>query len=64
MREKSIDEATGGTWVIFGTRKDGTVDVSEASRDVFEGVPVDIAEKLCSARDRLMVELYEILRDV
>lgn len=62
MREKYIDEATGGVWFIFGARNDGTVDVSDGNRDVFTGVPKDVAKQLIHARDRFLHEVYEILK--
>ncbi|QBE66860.1 hypothetical protein [Pseudoduganella lutea] len=61
MREKYVDEATGGHWIIFGTRGDGTVDVSDANRDIFEGLPKEAAEKVIEARSKFMAELYGIL---
>jgi hypothetical protein len=63
MREKYIDEITGGPWFVFGTSKDGAVDVSEANRDVFTNVSRDCANRLIEARDKFLAELYEILKD-
>lgn len=63
MREKYIDEITGGNWIVFGTHADGTVDVAEANRDVFTSVTPETAERLIAARDRFLKEIYFILKD-
>lgn len=64
MREKYIDEITGGPWFVFGTSDNGlSVDVAEAQRDVFTRVTPETAERLIAARDKFLKELYEILKD-
>jgi hypothetical protein len=60
MREKYVDEAAG-VWIIFGEHRDGTVDVSDQRRDVFEGLPRDAAEKVVAAQDEFRAKLYAIL---
>lgn len=60
MRQKYVDE-TVGVWIIFGEHMDGTVDVSDQRRDVFEGLPRDVAEKVCAAHDEFREKLYAIL---
>lgn len=64
MREKYIDEAVGGNWVVFGTHDNGlTVDVAGCYGDVFTRVTPETAERLIAARDRFLKELYFILKD-
>ncbi len=60
MREKYVDDAVG-IFIEFGTHPDGTVDVHALGRDVFEGLPKDVAQKVCEAHDRFREELYVIL---
>lgn len=59
-REKYVDEAVG-VFIEFGVGSDGTVDVHALGRDVFEGLPKDVAQKVIEAHDRFREELYVIL---
>jgi hypothetical protein len=60
MRENSIDRRIG-VWHVFGEHADGTVDVSDGSRDVFTELPRDIADKVIAAHDYFREELYRLL---
>lgn len=62
MREKYVD-IHAGVWFIFGERHDGTVDVADQLRDIFTGLPRDVAEKVVAAQDKFREELYQILQD-
>lgn len=50
MREKYVEERFN-RWFVFGQRADGSVDVSGADCDVFEGIPPAAAEKFIAARN-------------
>lgn len=60
MKQKYIDELVG-VWFIFGEHADGCVDISDGTRDVFEHIPRDHAERLCviqaDFRERLYTEV-------
>jgi hypothetical protein len=43
--------------------KDGTVVIHDGDRDLFWGLPEDLAEKIVDAQQRFREELYEILED-
>ena len=60
MREKYVDEAIG-IYCVFSTHADGTVDVSDGNRDVFNGLPRDVADKVVAAHDAFSKELYKLL---
>jgi len=60
MREKYVDEVVG-LYTVFGVHEDRSVDVSDGSRDVFTGLPLDVAEKVIAAHDEFREKLYEIL---
>jgi hypothetical protein len=60
MREKYVDEAVG-IYTVFGWWGDGTVCISDGQRDVFEGVPEDIAEKVVAAQAEFRQKLYDLL---
>ena len=38
-------------WTIFGARSDGSVDISNAQRDIFQWVPRGVAEDIVAARN-------------
>ena len=57
MREKYVDEAVG-VWFVFGSRPDGTVDVSDGNRDVFSGIPADAAADLTKIQREFRERLY------
>lgn len=65
MREKTIDEITGGVWYVFGERRDsGGVDIQENQKDLFCAIPPSVAEELIEARARFLSEVYELLKDI
>lgn len=64
MREKTIDEITGGIWYVFGVRADGSVDIQQNQQDLFAAIPIDVAGKLVEARVRFLNEVYELLKDI
>lgn len=59
MREKYVDEAVG-IFTIFGVRV-GAVDVSDGARDVFYGLPRDVAEQVVAAQEEFRDKLYKLL---
>lgn len=61
MREKYVDEALGGPWHVFGVHQDGTVDVADASRDVFSGLPPEVAEMVVKVQEGFRRKLYALL---
>lgn len=60
MRQKYVDEAVG-TYIIFGTHPDGTVGVYNAHKDVFTGLPKDVAEAVVKAHAEFVEKLYSLL---
>ena len=38
-------------WTIFGARSDGSVDISDGHRDIFQWVPRGVAEDIVAARN-------------
>ena len=62
MRQKYVDEAVG-IFHVFGVYFDKTVDVNDGNRDVFEGLPVEIANRVVDAQAAYRQELYSILCD-
>ena len=62
MKEKYIDEKVG--IYFFGhLPKGGTVVIHDGDRDLFWGLPEDLAEKIVDAQQRFREELYDILED-
>lgn len=61
LREKSLEEITGGHWFVFGEHPDGTVDVSEANRDVFTNLKPGVAQRVIAARSLFLRQLYWLL---
>lgn len=64
MREKYIDEHTGGLWFIFGERGDGTVDVADSRGDVFTSLDRKTADEVIALRDDFMAKLYKRMEGV
>jgi hypothetical protein len=62
MREKYIDESVG-VWFVFGVHKNGNVDISDGSSDIFSNINPELAEKLCGAQSDFRDKLYSILKD-
>lgn len=60
MREKYIDEKVG-VWFIFGTHPDGTVDINDGQKDIFEKLPKDVAEKLCDWQASFRIRVYQLI---
>lgn len=60
MREKYVDEAVG-IWVIFGENRDGTVDVADQQKDIFQSLPRDKAQKIVNLQQEFRDKLYEVL---
>ena len=61
MRQKYVDEAVG-IYIIFDESLDGTaVDVADQQRDVFQGLPRDVAEKVVEAQEEFREKLYALL---
>jgi hypothetical protein len=62
MLEKYVDEAVG-VWIIFGEGADDMVDVADQTRDVFAGLPRDVAEKVVELQSEFRDKLYALLCD-
>ena len=60
MKEKYVDEAVG-VWMILGKYVDGSVVVCDANRDIFCGLPNDVAEKVVNLQNEFVANLYKIL---
>ncbi len=60
MRQKYVDEAVG-VYIMFGTHPGGTVDVADQSRDVFTGLPADVAAKVVDLQAEFRDGLYKLL---
>jgi len=63
MKEKHIDEKVGMYFIFGQLPKDGTVVIHDGDRDVFWGLPEDLAEEIVDAQQRFREELYEILKN-
>lgn len=59
----SFETPVTNAWCIFGFRTDGTVDISDGTNDIFTGVPLDKAERICQARNKFVNELVEIVNE-
>ncbi len=59
-REKYVDE-TVGVWFVFGEHMDGTVDVSDGTRDVATKVPRDLADKLIALQAEFRERIYALV---
>lgn len=65
MQERYIDEEVG-VFAVSSVCVNGKVDVREVHRntDVFRGIDIELAERICEAQERFRRELYELLEDV
>lgn len=61
MREKYLDEMTGGAWFIFGQHSDGSVDIVDLNRGIIEFLPRDIAEQVCELQNEFYKRLAVLL---
>ena len=48
-------------WTIFGARDDGSVDISDGLRDIFQWVPRGVAEDIVRARNAFVVVVVKHL---
>lgn len=60
MRKKYVDEAVG-VWMVFGEHADGSVDVSDQSRDAFQALSRETAEKVVALQAEFLEKLYGVL---
>ncbi len=63
MREKYVDELTGGPWFIFGrsTQEIGTVCISNSNTDILPDVPIELAAKIVELQNKFMQDLYKLI---
>lgn len=59
-REKYIDE-TVGIWIILGERSNGTVDITDGTRDIAYGISRETAEKLCDLQEKFRESIYDLV---
>ena len=52
------------SWRIFGVAPDGTVDIVDQQRDILDGVPRVLAEKIIAAHNAAAERLCEKIQEV
>ena len=62
MKEKYVDEAVG-IYFVLGVHGNGNVDVSDSNKDIFQNIPLDVAQKICEAQGEFREKLYSLLCD-
>jgi hypothetical protein len=62
MREKYVDELTGGPWFSFGETSSGLVDIANANQDcILPDMPKELAEKVIELHGKFMEDLYKLI---